>query len=116
MDSPHLDRSSNLGLRDRGGKEQVYSKDAPHLDPPVISQPRELNRISRILIQTSCNFFSGSRSPKNSKVKRAWPGAIWGWVTDREVIPGCARVRKSAQHESCSTFKIYNFDVVQKFI
>ena len=50
-----------------------------------------LNRINRILISISCNFFSGSRSPKNSEIKRAWPGAIWGWVTDREVIPGCAR-------------------------
>ena len=25
--------------------------------------------------------------------KCAWPGEIWGWVTDREVLPGCARVR-----------------------
>ena len=53
----------------------------------------EFNRINRIFIPTSCNFFSGSRSPKNSEVKRAWPGEIWGWVTDREVLPGCARVR-----------------------
>ena len=51
------------------------------------------NRINRILIPTSCNFFFGSRSPKNSEVKRAWPGAIWGWVIDRKVIPGCARLR-----------------------
>ena len=29
-----------------------------------------------ILIPTSCNFFSGSPSLKNSKVKRAWPGAM----------------------------------------
>ena len=36
---------------------------------------------------------SGSRSPKKSEVKRAWPGEIWGWVTDREVPPRCARVR-----------------------
>ena len=35
-----------------------------------------------ILIPTSCNFFSGSPSLKNSKVKRAWPGAMG----DR---PGC---------------------------
>jgi len=32
-----------------------------------------LNRINMRLIPTSCNFFSGSPSPKNSKVKRAWP-------------------------------------------
>ncbi len=30
-----------------------------------------LNRINRILISTSCNFFSGSRSLKNSEVKHA---------------------------------------------
>jgi hypothetical protein len=35
-----------------------------------------LNMINRILILTSCNFFSGRLSPKNSKVKRAWPGAM----------------------------------------
>ena len=29
-----------------------------------------------ILISTSCNFFSGSPSLKNSKVKHAWPGAM----------------------------------------
>jgi hypothetical protein len=29
-----------------------------------------------ILIPTSCDFFSGSPSPKNSKVKRAWPRAM----------------------------------------
>jgi hypothetical protein len=32
--------------------------------------------INRILISTSCNFFSGSPSRKNSNVKRAWPGAM----------------------------------------
>ena len=52
-----------------------------------------LNRIDRIPISTSCNFFSGSSFEKNSKVKRAWPRAILGWVTDREVGTGCARVR-----------------------
>ena len=29
-----------------------------------------------ILVPTSCNFFSKSPSLKNSKVKRAWPGAM----------------------------------------
>ena len=52
-----------------------------------------LNRIDRIPISTSCNFFSVSSFEKNSKVKRAWPRAILGWVTDREVGTGCARVR-----------------------
>ena len=32
--------------------------------------------INRILVPTSCNFFSGSPSLKNFKVKRAWPGAM----------------------------------------
>jgi hypothetical protein len=31
-----------------------------------------LSRIDRILILTSCNFFSGGLSPKNYEVKRAW--------------------------------------------
>jgi hypothetical protein len=30
-------------------------------------------------------FFFGSLSHKNLQVKRAWLGAIWDWVTDREV-------------------------------
>jgi hypothetical protein len=41
-----------------------------------------LNRINSILIPLSYNFFSGSPSAKNSRVKRAWPGAISEWVTD----------------------------------
>jgi hypothetical protein len=32
--------------------------------------------INRILIPISCNFFSGNPSPKNFKVKHAWPGAM----------------------------------------
>ena len=35
-----------------------------------------LNRINNVLIPTSCNFFSGSPSLKNSKVKRVWPREI----------------------------------------
>ena len=46
-------------------------------------------------------FFSGNRSPKNYEVKRAWPGAIWGWVTDREVILGCERVRTKCVEKTC---------------
>jgi hypothetical protein len=33
-------------------------------------------------------FFSGSPPANNSRVKRAWPRAISGWVTDRKVFPG----------------------------
>jgi hypothetical protein len=62
---------------------------------PSVTSPR-LNRINSILIPPSCNFFSGSPSAKNSGVKRAWPGAISGWVTDREVFPGVQSEHKSA--------------------
>jgi hypothetical protein len=62
----------------------------------AVTSPR-LNRINSILIPLSCNFFSGSPSAKNSGVKRAWPGAISGWVTDREVFPGGQSEDKSAQ-------------------
>jgi hypothetical protein len=55
-----------------------------------------LNRINSILISPSCNFFSGSTPAKNFGVKRAWPGAISGWVTDREVFPGAQSEHKSA--------------------
>jgi hypothetical protein len=56
-----------------------------------------LNRINSILIPPSYNFFSGSLTTKNSGVKRAWPRAISGWVTDREVFPGAQSEDKSAQ-------------------
>ena len=46
-----------------------------------------------ILIPTSCNFFSGSPSLKNSKVKRVWPRAMgdrpgsssWGRMSEDKV-------------------------------
>ena len=37
----------------------------------IVTPGPRLNRINRRLIPTSCNFFSGSLSIKNSKVKRA---------------------------------------------
>jgi hypothetical protein len=42
--------------------------------------------IDRILIPPSYTFFCGSPPAKNSGVKRVWPRAILGWVTDREVF------------------------------
>jgi hypothetical protein len=45
-------------------------------------------RIDRIFIPSRYTFFSGSLTAKNYEVKRAWPEAILGWVTDREVFPG----------------------------
>jgi hypothetical protein len=47
-----------------------------------------LNRIDRIFIPSRCTFFFGSPPAKNFEVKRAWLGAISGWVTDQEVFPG----------------------------
>jgi hypothetical protein len=44
-------------------------------------------RIDRILIPSRYTFFSGSPTTKNYEVKRAWPEAILGWVTEREVFP-----------------------------
>jgi hypothetical protein len=44
--------------------------------------------IDIILIPSRYTFFSESPTAKNSGVKRAWPRAILGWVTDWEVSPG----------------------------
>ena len=52
-----------------------------------------LIRDDRLLISIRNSFFSGSPFRKNSKVKRAQLGVISGWVTGREVAPGCTRVR-----------------------
>jgi hypothetical protein len=41
----------------------------------------------RILIPISCNFFSGSSSQKTPKLSML---GLKRWVTDREVLPGCA--------------------------
>ncbi|TVT98138.1 hypothetical protein EJB05_56570, partial [Eragrostis curvula] len=42
------------------------------------------------LIDEDVDLLRGS-SRKNSEVKRAWLGAILGWVTDREVLPRCVQ-------------------------
>jgi hypothetical protein len=41
----------------------------------------------RIPIPKSCNFFSGSPSLKTSKLSVL---GLERWVTDREILPGCA--------------------------
>jgi hypothetical protein len=56
-----------------------------------------LNRIDRILILSRYTFFSESSHVKNFRVKRAWPGAISGWVTNREVFPDVHKWEQSAQ-------------------
>jgi hypothetical protein len=53
----------------------------------VLQHDSRLNRIDRILIPARYTFF-GSPPAKNYRVKRAWPGAILGWVTDREIFLG----------------------------
>jgi hypothetical protein len=47
-----------------------------------------LNRIDKILIPPRYTFFSGSPPAKNSGVKRAWYGAISGWMIDQKVFLG----------------------------
>jgi hypothetical protein len=47
-----------------------------------------INRIDRILIQLRYTFFFESPTAKNSGVKRVWPEAISGWVTDLKVFLG----------------------------
>ena len=47
-------------------------------------------RDDRLLISIRNSFFSGSSFGQNSKVKRSQLGVVSGWVTNREVAPGCA--------------------------
>jgi hypothetical protein len=47
-----------------------------------------LIRINRILVTLRYTFFFESPTVKNFEVKCAWPGAILGWVINREVFPG----------------------------
>jgi hypothetical protein len=58
----------------------------------------ELNRINRIPIPTSCNFFFESPSSQNSKLSVL---DLERWVTDREILPGCARVRTKCAEKTC---------------
>jgi hypothetical protein len=46
------------------------------------------NRIDRILIPIRCIFFFRSLPRKNLQVKRAWPKATLGCVTDQEDFSG----------------------------
>jgi hypothetical protein len=43
---------------------------------------------NRILIPPRHTIFFESLPTKNFEIKRAWPEAISGWVTDREVFSG----------------------------
>ena len=61
-----------------------------------------LIRDDRLLISIRNSFFSGSPFGQNSKVKRAQLGVVSGWVTDREVSPGCARVRTKCTEKTSS--------------
>jgi hypothetical protein len=57
--------------------------------------------IERVLIPTRCIFFFGSLSQKNLEVKRAWPRAILGWVTDRKFSRVCMSEDKVCTKDSC---------------
>ena len=69
---------------------KTYQSDWERTGCPVIAW---LIRDDRLLISIRNSFFSRSPFRNNSKVKRAQLGVVSGWVTDREVAPGCARVR-----------------------
>jgi len=49
----------------------LINEDVDLLRGDDVTPGPELNRINRRLIPTSCNFFSGSTSLKNSKVNHA---------------------------------------------
>jgi hypothetical protein len=60
--------------------------------------------INRILIPTSYNFFSGSPSPKNSKVKRAWPGAMGDRLGSSSWV--CTSEDKVRRKDLCWSVKV----------
>jgi hypothetical protein len=53
----------------------------------VWHQGPRVNMIDMVVLSTRYHFFLGSSSEWNREVKRAGAGAVWGWVTDREVWP-----------------------------
>ncbi|TVU49074.1 hypothetical protein EJB05_00365, partial [Eragrostis curvula] len=70
----------------------IFEPDRPEAEAMRDSRDCRVNvELDKVL--PSEVIWSDTSSRKNSEVKRAWPGAISGWVTDREVVPGCARVR-----------------------
>jgi hypothetical protein len=99
---PELIKDTKLEVHYHPGKSNVLADALSHkahcnyLPAVHVTSPR-LNRINSILIPLSCNFFSESPPAKNSGVKRAWPRAISGWVTYREVFPGAQSEDKSVQ-------------------
>ncbi len=64
----HLDEFYNFGF----GDFSIWN----YLITPIWHPGLGLNKINRILIPTSYNYFSGSQSPKNLMLR---------WVTDWEV-------------------------------
>ena len=84
----------------RTGSRDGCAKRERSCDPTRTSVPLSgvyviawLIRDDRLLISIRDSFFSGSPFGQNSKVKHAQLAVVSGWVTDREVAPGCARVR-----------------------
>jgi hypothetical protein len=64
-------------------KESLLAGEEDACDIPA----QGLIGLIRILIPTSSNFFSGSPSLKTPKLSVL---GLERWVTDREVLPGCA--------------------------
>jgi hypothetical protein len=81
----------------RPSPTSVLPSRSPHDPSSILWHPgSRLNRIDRIVISLRYIFFFGSPPAKNSGVKCVWPGAISGWVTDREVFPDAQSEDKSA--------------------
>jgi hypothetical protein len=64
--------------------DQRGRRSSKGVDCDILAQ--DLIGFDRILIPSRYTFFSRSLTKKNSGVKRVWPGAISGWMTDRKVF------------------------------
>jgi hypothetical protein len=78
----------------------------------------------RVIVSISYNKCRGNSCKWNSEVKRARPGALWGWVTEREVdvsvwIEEVKSVikwsKKSYMHSFSYYLVFYNFKIFWKF-
>jgi hypothetical protein len=78
----------------------------------------------RVIVSIRYNGCRDSSCKWNSKVKRARPGALWGWVTEREVIvsvwieviEGVIKwSKKSYMHSFSFYLGFYNFKIFWTF-
>jgi hypothetical protein len=77
-----------------------------------------LIRIERLIVSIRYNMCRGSSCKWNSEVKRARPGALWGWLIEWEVITFSVKwgdfrydkmVKKSYKHSFSYYLGFYNF-------